>query len=103
MSVVNKYLGKLSAEGKELLAKYRAEIDAKIGAAIAKKAQADGYSLVLVKGAVLYGGADITEDIKKAYEKGESLTEANIRKESKKPEEERRHIVFIDAEGTADP
>ena len=26
-----------------------------------------------------------------------------IRKESKKPEEERRHIVFVDAEGTADP
>ena len=41
------------------------KIDAKIGSAIAKKAQADGYSLVLVKGAVLYGGSDITEDIKK--------------------------------------
>lgn len=26
-----------------------------------------------------------------------------IRKESKKPEEERRHILFVDAEGTADP
>ena len=47
------------------LYKESAKIDAKIGAAISKKAQADGYSLVLVKGAVLFGGTDITEDIKK--------------------------------------
>lgn len=56
---------KVETQRKELFAE-STKIDAKIGAAIAKKAQADGYSLVLVKGAVLYGGADITEDIKKA-------------------------------------
>lgn len=41
------------------------KIDAKIGEAISKTAQANGYSVVLVKGAVLYGGSDITEAIKK--------------------------------------
>jgi outer membrane protein len=56
---------KVEAQRKELYEE-STKIDAKIGAAIAKQAQADGYSLVLVKGAVLYGGADITEDIKKA-------------------------------------
>ena len=55
---------KVDAQKKELYAE-STKIDAKIGAAITKKAQADGYSLVLVKGAVLYGGTDITEDIKK--------------------------------------
>ena len=55
---------KVDTQRKELYAE-STKIDAKIGSAIAKKAQADGYSLVLVKGAVLYGGSDITEDIKK--------------------------------------
>lgn len=55
---------KVEAQRKELYEE-STKIDAKIGAAIAKKAQTDGYSLVLVKGAVLYGGTDITEDIKK--------------------------------------
>ena len=41
------------------------KIDARIGEAIAKTAQSNGYSIVLVKGAVLYGGSDITESIKK--------------------------------------
>ncbi|MCM1264934.1 MAG: OmpH family outer membrane protein [Candidatus Gastranaerophilales bacterium] len=68
VSLTNKYnkelQSKVEAQRKELYDE-STKIDAKIGAAIAKKAQADGYSLVLVKGAVLYGGADITEDIKK--------------------------------------
>ena len=56
---------KVDSQRKELYAE-STKIDAKIGSAIAKEAQAQGYSLVLVKGAVLYGGADITEAIKKA-------------------------------------
>ena len=55
---------KVDSQRKELYEE-STKIDAKIGAAIAKNAQTNGYSLVLVKGAVLYGGADITEDIKK--------------------------------------
>ena len=56
---------KVDSQRKELYAE-STKIDAKIGAAIAKEAQSQGYSLVLVKGAVLYGGADITEAVKKA-------------------------------------
>ena len=56
---------KVDTQRKELYEE-STKIDAKIGAAIAKQAQANGYSLVLVKGAVLYGGADITEAVKKA-------------------------------------
>ena len=56
---------KVESQRNELY-KESAKIDAKIGAAISKQAQADGYSLVLVKGAVLFGGTDITETIKKA-------------------------------------
>lgn len=55
---------KVDTQRKELYEE-STKIDAKIGAAIAKNAQANGYSIVLVKGAVLYGGSDITEDIKK--------------------------------------
>ena len=55
---------KVDSQRKELYSESE-KIDKKIGAAIAKEAQAQGYSLVLVKGAVLFGGADITEDIKK--------------------------------------
>lgn len=61
----NKELQKKVESQRDELYKESAKIDAKIGAAISKKAQADGYSLVLVKGAVLFGGSDITEDIKK--------------------------------------
>ena len=56
---------KVDSQRQELYAE-STKIDKKIGEAIAKNAQANGYSIVLVKGAVLYGGADITEDIKKA-------------------------------------
>jgi len=56
---------KVDSQRKELYDE-STKIDKKIGEAIAKNAQANGYSVVLVKGAVLYGGADITEDIKKA-------------------------------------
>lgn len=62
----NKELQKKVEAQRNDLFKESAKIDQKIGAAITKKAQADGYSLVLVKGAVLFGGTDITEDIKKA-------------------------------------
>jgi outer membrane protein len=62
----NKELQKKVEVQRNELFKESAKIDQKIGAAITKKAQADGYSLVLVKGAVLFGGTDITEDIKKA-------------------------------------
>ena len=62
----NKELQSKVDEQKKALYAESTKIDAKIGAAISKKAQTDGYSLVLVKGAVLYGGVDITEDIKKA-------------------------------------
>lgn len=61
----NKELQKKVEAQRNELYNESAKIDAKIGAAISKKAQADGYSLVLVKGAVLFGGTDITEDIKK--------------------------------------
>ena len=56
---------KVESQRKELYDE-STKIDAKISAAITKTAQTSGYSLVLVKGAVLYGGADITEAIKKA-------------------------------------
>lgn len=55
---------KVDTQKKELYAE-STKIDAKIGEAIAKQAQAGGYSVVLVKGAVLYGGTDITEAVKK--------------------------------------
>ena len=56
---------KVDSQRKELYTESE-KIDKKIGAAIAKEAQTQGYSIVLVKGAVLYGGADITEAVKKA-------------------------------------
>ena len=56
---------KVDSQRKELYSESE-KIDKKIGAAIAKEAQAQGYSLVLVKGAVLFGGADITEAVKKS-------------------------------------
>ena len=55
---------KVDSQRKELYEE-STKIDAKIGAAIAKNAQTNGYSIVLVKCAVIYGGTDITEDIKK--------------------------------------
>lgn len=61
----NKELQKKVEAQRDELYKESAKIDAKIGTAIANKAKADGYSLVLVKGAVLFGGTDITEDVKK--------------------------------------
>lgn len=61
----NKELQKKVEAQRNELYNESAKIDAKIGTAISKKAQTDGYSLVLVKGAVLFGGTDITEDIKK--------------------------------------
>ena len=62
----NKELQKKVEDQRKDLYEESTKIDAKISAAIAKTAQTEGYSVVLVKGAVLYGGADITEAIKKA-------------------------------------
>ena len=62
----NKELQKKVEDQRKDLYEESTKIDAKISAAITKTAQAEGYSIVLVKGAVLYGGADITEAIKKA-------------------------------------
>jgi len=42
------------------------EIDKNITDLINTKAKEDGYNLVLVKGAVLSGGTDITDEITKA-------------------------------------
>jgi len=39
------------------------EIDSTISTVIANKAKADGYTIVLAKGVVLYGGEDITTSI----------------------------------------
>ena len=41
-------------------------IDKSISAQIASQAKLGGYDIVLAKGVVLYGGADITEAVKKA-------------------------------------
>ena len=73
-----------SQEGKEkLLKKYNAEfakkketlakdyktrlqtIDKNISETIAAQAKAKGYTMVISKGVVVYGGDDITEDVKK--------------------------------------
>ena len=61
----NKELQKKVEDQRKELYNESTKIDKKIGDAIAKQAKASGYSLVLVKGAVLYGGADITDAIKK--------------------------------------
>lgn len=41
-------------------------IDKSISAQIASQAKLGGYDIVLAKGVVLYGGTDITDDVKKA-------------------------------------
>ena len=41
-------------------------IDNNISKQIETQAKAAGYDIVLAKGAVLYGGSDITEAVKKA-------------------------------------
>ena len=51
-----------------LVEKYKAKleaIDKTISSAINNYAKTNGYDLVLVKGAVLYGGEDITEAVSK--------------------------------------
>ena len=45
-------------------------IDSKISAAIASQAKANNFDIVIAKGAVLYGGSDITDAVSKAVKTG---------------------------------
>lgn len=67
-SMEKKYVDELSAKRdkleKEYVTKLKA-IDDSITASINDYAKNNGYKLVLTKGAVLYGGEDITDSIKK--------------------------------------
>ena len=63
-----KYNKELQAKKEKMDSEYAAklkEIDESISAQIAAKAKADGYSVVLSKGVVLYGGTDITKEVAK--------------------------------------
>ena len=63
-----KYNKELNAKRNEIQKDYTTKltaIDKNISAIIAKKAQAAQYDIVLAKGAVLYGGTDITAEITK--------------------------------------
>lgn len=63
-----KYNNQLRAMKKSMDDSYRKklnEIDAVITKEIQKTAQDEGYNVVLAKGAVLYGGTDITQEIQK--------------------------------------
>lgn len=64
----NKYNIQLRAMKKSMDDSYKKklnEIDAGITKIIQKTAQDEGYNIVLAKGAVLYGGTDITSEIQK--------------------------------------
>lgn len=64
----NKYNTQLRAMKKSMDDSYKKklnEIDAAITKVIQKTAQDEGYNVVLAKGAVLYGGTDITSEIQK--------------------------------------
>lgn len=64
----DKYNNQLRAMKKSMDDSYRKklnEIDAVITKEIQKTAQDEGYNVVLAKGAVLYGGTDITQEIQK--------------------------------------
>lgn len=64
----NKYNIQLKAMAKSMDDNYKkklTEIDAGITKAVGKVAQEQGYNIVLAKGAVLYGGDDITQEIQK--------------------------------------
>lgn len=65
----NKYNIQLRAMKKSMDDSYKKKltsIDAGITKTIEKAAQEKGYNIVLAKGAVLYGGDDITQEIQKA-------------------------------------
>lgn len=64
----NRYNAQLQAMKKSMDDSYKKklnEIDAGITKVIQKTAQDEGYNVVLAKGAVLYGGTDITSEIQK--------------------------------------
>jgi len=65
----DKYNTQLRAMKKSMDANYRkkvSEFDANITKVIKNAAEEKGYNIVLAKGAVLYGGTDITSEIEKA-------------------------------------
>ena len=67
-ALVQKYDKELKAKQEANSKTYKTKletIDKNINATITQQAKAMGYDLVLIKGAVLYGGDDITEAISK--------------------------------------
>jgi len=66
--LVKKYDAEFLKKQEAIMQNYQTKlqaIDTSISGTIAKYAQEKGYDAVFVKGVVLYGGTDITEDIKK--------------------------------------
>ncbi len=66
--LIKKYEGEFAKKQEALIKNYQTKlqaIDKSISDTIAKYAQEKGYDAVFTKGVVLYGGTDITEDIKK--------------------------------------
>lgn len=53
------------------------QIDNAISVQIASQAKLNGYDIVLAKGVVLYGGNDITEEVKQAVNTAEKATTVN--------------------------
>ena len=71
-SLEEKYTKELNAKREVIekdYAKKLAETDAAISEKIANVAKANNYDLVISKGVVLYGGADITDAVKAAVKK----------------------------------
>ncbi len=71
-SLEEKYTKELNTKREALekdYAKKLAETDAAISAQIANVAKSNNYDLVISKGVVLYGGADITEAVKASVKK----------------------------------
>ncbi len=61
----NKQLNTMKTENDEDYQKKLKSIDSNITKAIATKAKANGYDIVLAKNVILYGGSDITDEIAK--------------------------------------
>jgi len=58
-------LAKKNIDNRASVEKSLADIDKSVSTSIADYAKSHGYSVVLAKNTVLYGGADITEDLMK--------------------------------------
>ncbi len=68
-SLEEKYNKELVSKREKFEKSYTAklsQIDSSISKTIEETAKAKGYTVVVAKGAVLYGGADLTNDVKKA-------------------------------------